>query len=42
MSIAYFQPFAANNLICLFGLHERFLNNLMSRYKEGLIKDFYR
>lgn len=35
------KPFCANNLICLFGLHERFLNNLVSRFDEGLISDFY-
>jgi len=29
------------NLICLYGIHERYLNNLVQRYDEGLIKDFY-
>ena len=32
----------ANNIICLFSLHERYLNNLLSRFDEGLIEDFYR
>ncbi|XP_048259860.1 cilia- and flagella-associated protein 61-like isoform X2 [Haliotis rufescens] len=35
------QPVPASNLICLFGIHERYLNNMLSRYEEGLIKDFY-
>ncbi|XP_074844491.1 cilia- and flagella-associated protein 61 [Carettochelys insculpta] len=35
------EPFPASNYICLFGQHERVLNNLCSRWKEGLIKDLY-
>lgn len=31
----------ASNLLCLYGLHERYLNNLLQRYDEGLITDFY-
>lgn len=31
-----------SNLICLYGLHERCLNNMVSRFNEGLIKDFYK
>lgn len=27
------------NLVCLVGLHEKFLNNLLARYNEGLIPD---
>lgn len=29
------------NYIKLYGLHERFLNNLVARYQQGLIKDFF-
>uniref|UniRef100_A0A8C0GKJ6 CFAP61 dimerisation domain-containing protein n=1 Tax=Chelonoidis abingdonii TaxID=106734 RepID=A0A8C0GKJ6_CHEAB len=36
------EPFPVSNYICLFGQHERVLNNLCSRWKEGLIKDLYR
>lgn len=35
------KPFSNSNLICLYGLHERCLNNLVSRFNEGLIKDLY-
>ncbi|KAK3094136.1 hypothetical protein FSP39_024579 [Pinctada imbricata] len=35
------KPFPANNFACLYGLHERSLNNMVSRYEEKLIKDFY-
>ncbi|KAM4041905.1 cilia- and flagella-associated protein 61 isoform 2-T2 [Anomaloglossus baeobatrachus] len=35
------KPFPASNLICLYGQHERLLNNLGSRFKEGLILDLY-
>ncbi|XP_073413522.1 cilia- and flagella-associated protein 61 isoform X1 [Dendrobates tinctorius] len=35
------KPFPASNLICLYGQHERLLNNLCSRFKEGLILDLY-
>uniref|UniRef100_A0A674JDP9 Cilia and flagella associated protein 61 n=1 Tax=Terrapene triunguis TaxID=2587831 RepID=A0A674JDP9_9SAUR len=35
------EPFPVSNYICLFGQHERVLNNLCSRWKEGLIKDLY-
>ncbi|XP_070577295.1 cilia- and flagella-associated protein 61-like isoform X2 [Ptychodera flava] len=35
------QPVDTGNLLCLYGLHERLLNNMMSRFQEGLIKDFY-
>ncbi|KAL4238233.1 Cilia and flagella associated protein 61 [Mactra antiquata] len=34
-------PYASSNIICLFGLHERCLNNLVSRFNEGLVKDLY-
>ncbi|XP_033640473.1 cilia- and flagella-associated protein 61-like [Asterias rubens] len=30
-----------SNLLCLYNLHERFLNNLVSRFDEGLITDLY-
>ncbi|XP_078590142.1 cilia- and flagella-associated protein 61-like isoform X1 [Branchiostoma floridae x Branchiostoma japonicum] len=35
------QPIENTNLICLYGVHERYLNNLVSRFDEGLLKDFY-
>jgi len=35
------KPFSNNNLICLYGLHERYLNNLVSRFEEKLINNFY-
>ncbi|KAL5009389.1 hypothetical protein ScPMuIL_014970, partial [Solemya velum] len=35
------KELAASNLICLFGINEQMLNNLLSRYDEGLIKDFF-
>ncbi|XP_073484254.1 cilia- and flagella-associated protein 61 isoform X2 [Aquarana catesbeiana] len=35
------KPFPASNIICLYGQHERLLNNLCSRFQEGLIKDLY-
>ncbi|XP_078505462.1 cilia- and flagella-associated protein 61 isoform X2 [Lissotriton helveticus] len=34
-------PFPISNYISLYGAHERLLNNLCSRFKEGLITDFY-
>lgn len=39
---AFFQPFATSNLLTLYGLHQRYLNNLVARFREGLISDFYR
>ena len=30
-----------SNLLRLYGVHERYLNNLLSRYDEGLISDFF-
>eukprot|EP00912_Choanoflagellata_sp_UC4_P001492 UC4_evm2s940 len=30
-----------SNFINLYGLHEKYLNNLVARYDEGLIKDLY-
>ncbi|XP_068088540.1 cilia- and flagella-associated protein 61 isoform X2 [Hyperolius riggenbachi] len=35
------KPFPASNFLCLFGQHERLLNNLCSRFQEGLITDLY-
>ena len=28
-----------SNLLCLFGLHEKYLNRMLSRYQEGIIPD---
>uniref|UniRef100_A0A0X3PA99 Uncharacterized protein n=1 Tax=Schistocephalus solidus TaxID=70667 RepID=A0A0X3PA99_SCHSO len=35
------NEFPRSNLIRLFSVHEKALNNLVSRYDEGLITDFY-
>ncbi|KAE8601161.1 hypothetical protein XENTR_v10013560 [Xenopus tropicalis] len=35
------KPFPESNYICLYGHHERLLNNLCARFDEGLIKDLY-
>lgn len=35
------KPLPNSNLICLYGLHERCLNNLVSRFDEGLVQDLY-
>uniref|UniRef100_A0A6J0TCM6 L-amino-acid oxidase n=1 Tax=Pogona vitticeps TaxID=103695 RepID=A0A6J0TCM6_9SAUR len=35
------EPVPASNYICLFGQHERLLNNLCSRWREGLITNLY-
>lgn len=32
----------SRNLIQLYNIHERYLNNLLSRVDEGLITDFYK
>ncbi|KAI9197169.1 uncharacterized protein BJ171DRAFT_585964 [Polychytrium aggregatum] len=31
---------ASDNLLCLYGLHEKYLNRLVARFDEGVIKDF--
>lgn len=36
-----FQPIDVQNMIKLWGQHERLLNNLVQRYDMVLIKDFY-
>ncbi|KAI0208050.1 Cilia- and flagella-associated protein 61 [Lamellibrachia satsuma] len=36
------KPFPTSNLICLYSIHERFLNNLIYRFKVKLITDFYK
>ncbi|XP_064621787.1 cilia- and flagella-associated protein 61-like isoform X2 [Lineus longissimus] len=35
------KPLPTSNILCLYGLHERYLNNLMSRFGEGLVNDLY-
>ena len=35
------QAIPVSNFKCLFGAHERLLNNLVKRFDEGLIDDFY-
>ena len=37
-----FQPMDVNNLLCLYGMHERYLNNIVQRYQENLIPDLFR
>lgn len=36
------EPFPASNYICLYGQHERLLNDLSYRWNEGQIADLYR
>uniref|UniRef100_A0A8B9SD52 Cilia and flagella associated protein 61 n=1 Tax=Apteryx owenii TaxID=8824 RepID=A0A8B9SD52_APTOW len=36
------EPLPVSNYICLYGQHERLLNDLCSRWKEKLITDLYR
>ena len=31
----------ASDIVRLYGVHERYLNNLVSRYDEGLVSDFF-
>lgn len=35
------EPIPVSNYICLFGQHERLLNNLCSRWREGLVTNLY-
>ncbi|CAI8039464.1 Cilia- and flagella-associated protein 61 [Geodia barretti] len=35
------QAIERTNYLCLYGLHEKYLNNLLSRYSEGLISDLF-
>ncbi|NXX77257.1 CFA61 protein, partial [Urocolius indicus] len=35
------EPFPVSNYICLYGQHERLLNDLYYRWSEGQIKDLY-
>ncbi|XP_043552797.1 cilia- and flagella-associated protein 61 [Chiloscyllium plagiosum] len=35
------KSFPVSNYICLYGQHERLLNNLCSRFDEGMISDLY-
>lgn len=30
-----------NNYVCLYNIHEKYLNNLIKRFDEGLISDFF-
>lgn len=36
------EPFPVSNYICLYGQHERLLNDLYYRWNEGQITDLYR
>jgi len=35
------QPFEVTNYLCLYNMHEKYLNNLLVRYDEQLIPDFF-
>ncbi|KAM4694219.1 cilia- and flagella-associated protein 61 [Discoglossus pictus] len=35
------KPFPESNFICLYGQHERLLNNLCARFEQRLIEDLY-
>ncbi|XP_071962157.1 cilia- and flagella-associated protein 61-like [Antedon mediterranea] len=35
------QAIDTSNLLCLYNVHERMLNNMVSRFDEGLIADFF-
>ena len=41
-AITYFgsYPVPAENLLCLYNLHQNYLNRLIDSYDEGLIEDF--
>jgi len=30
----------SENMLCLYGMHEKYLNRLISRFDEGIIPDF--
>jgi len=32
---------AAQNYLCLYHMHEKYLNSLLQRWNDGLIKDFF-
>ena len=36
------QPFEVTNYLCLYNMHEKYLNNLLVRYDDNLITDFFR
>ena len=38
----HLQGVAYTNLLCLYGLHEKYLNNMLQRNKEGLIRDLFK
>jgi hypothetical protein len=35
------QAFEVTNYLCLYNVHEKYLNNLTCRYDDGLIQDFF-
>ncbi|KAJ1557524.1 hypothetical protein HK096_006800 [Nowakowskiella sp. JEL0078] len=41
-SITYLgtRSIAVDNILCLYGMHEKYLNRLVARFDEGVIKDF--
>ena len=36
------KPMDVDNILSLYGVHEKYLNNLVSRFDEKLIDDFFR
>ena len=36
------QDFPVDNYLCLYDMHEKYLNNLVGRFSEQLITDFFR
>ena len=36
------QPLEVTNYLCLYNVHEKYLNNLLVRYDDNLITDFFR
>ena len=40
--LLYTQPFEVTNYLSLYGVNEKCVNNLLSRYQEELIPDLYR
>ena len=40
--VSILQPFEVTNYLCLYNMHEKYLNNLLVRYDDNLITDFFR
>ena len=35
------QPFEVSNYLCLYNVHEKLLNDMVSRWNDNLITDFF-